>query len=74
MGFMNTLGHFGGSVAPAVTGFLLTFSNNSWNTVFYCSAVIYAAGAICWRFIPSTRPLDLEPQVLQFPANYSDTE
>jgi MFS family permease len=58
-GFMNTLGHFGGSVAPAVTGFLLTFTGHSWNTAFYCSAAIYAAGAICWRMIDSTQTLEL---------------
>jgi hypothetical protein len=28
-GFMNMLGHFGGSVAPAVTGVLLTLSGNA---------------------------------------------
>jgi len=50
-GFMNMLGHFGGSVAPAVTGFLLTSSNNAWNIAFYCSALIYAAGALCWMVI-----------------------
>ena len=46
-GFMNMLGHFGGSVAPAVTGFLLTVSGNAWNVAFYCSAAIYTAGALC---------------------------
>ena len=50
-GFMNMLGHFGGSVAPAVTGFLLTVSSNAWNLAFYCSALIYAAGALCWLLI-----------------------
>ena len=50
-GFMNMLGHLGGSVAPAVTGFLLTSSSNAWNIAFYCSALIYAAGALCWIVI-----------------------
>jgi MFS family permease len=58
-GFMNMLGHFGGSIAPAVTGLLLTWSGHAWNTVFYCSAAIYAAGALCWTLIDSTTALDL---------------
>jgi nitrate/nitrite transporter NarK len=63
-GFMNMLGHFGGSVAPTVTGLLLAYTGNAWNTVFYASAAIYAAGALCWRFIDPVTPLDLvsEPQ------------
>jgi MFS family permease len=59
-GFMNMLGHFGGSVAPTVTGYLLVATGNSWNIVFYVSAAIYAAGALCWAFIDSTTPLDLQ--------------
>ena len=50
-GFMNTFGHLGGSVAPAVTGLLLSVTGNSWTTVFLVSALIYAAGALCWRWI-----------------------
>lgn len=56
-GFMNTLGHFGGAVAPAVTGFLLAASGNAWQVAFYCSALIYAAGAVCWMFIDPVTPL-----------------
>jgi ACS family glucarate transporter-like MFS transporter len=52
-GFMNMMGHFGGSVAPAVTGFLLSATGNGWNTAFFISAFIYATGAICWMFIDS---------------------
>lgn len=54
-GFMNTLGHLGGSVAPAFTGLLLSFTGNAWNLAFYCSALIYAAGGICWAFIDPTQ-------------------
>lgn len=57
-GFMNTLGQVGASVAPALTGFLLAMSGNAWNVAFYCSAAIYAAGALCWVFIEPTTPLD----------------
>lgn len=57
-GFMNMLGHFGGSVAPAVTGLLLQWSGHAWNVTFYCSALIYAAGALCWALIDSTSLID----------------
>lgn len=50
-GFMNMLGHFGGSVAPTVTGLLLQWSGHAWNITFYLSALIYAAGALCWAVI-----------------------
>jgi MFS family permease len=56
-GFMNMLGHLGGSVAPAITGFLLSFTGNAWNRAFYCSAAIYAAGAVCWAVIDPVTPL-----------------
>ncbi len=50
-GFMNTLGQLGASIAPAVTGLLLQLTGNGWTFTFYASALIYAAGAICWMFI-----------------------
>jgi MFS family permease len=57
-GFMNMLGHFGGAVAPSVTGALLVWTGNGWNLAFYASALIYAAGALCWAFIDPVKPLD----------------
>lgn len=57
-GFMNTLGQLGASVAPAATGFLLQLTGNGWNFTFYASAVIYAAGAVCWIVIDPTTPLE----------------
>ena len=57
---MNTLGQLGGSVAPAVTGFLLLASGNAWNVAFYASALIYAAGGICWMLIDPLTRVDLE--------------
>jgi putative FmdB family regulatory protein len=60
-GFMNTLGQCGAAVAPAVTGFLLAWTGNAWNIAFHCSALIYAAGAVCWVFIDSTTPLSSHP-------------
>lgn len=58
--FMNMLGHFGGAVAPTVTGVLLAWSGNAWNLTFLVSASIYAAGAICWIYIDPVTPLDLD--------------
>jgi MFS transporter, ACS family, glucarate transporter len=58
-GFMNTLGQLGASIAPAATGFLLQLTGNGWNFTFYASALIYAAGAICWTIIDPTTPLDV---------------
>jgi sugar phosphate permease len=56
-GFMNTLGQLGASVAPAATGLLLQLTGNGWTLTFYASALIYAGGALCWRFIDSTKPV-----------------
>ncbi len=57
-GFMNMLGQFGGSVAPTVTGLLLAWTGNGWNLAFWASALIYAAGAVCWLFIDPVTPLE----------------
>ena len=56
-GFMNMLGHFGGSVAPAVTGMLLAWTSNGWEAAFLASAGIYAAGALCWIVIDPVTPI-----------------
>jgi MFS family permease len=61
-GFMNTLGQLGASVAPAATGFLLQLTGNGWNFTFYASALIYAAGAVCWSMIDPTTPLPAQSQ------------
>jgi MFS family permease len=61
-GFMNMLGHFGGAVAPAVTGALLVWTGNGWNLAFYASALIYAAGAVCWAFIKVDEGLPTAPR------------
>jgi ACS family glucarate transporter-like MFS transporter len=57
-GFMNMLGHCGAAVAPSVTGMLLAWTGNGWNIAFWASALIYAAGAVCWRFIDPVTQLD----------------
>jgi MFS transporter, ACS family, glucarate transporter len=61
-GFMNTLGQVGASIAPAITGFLLQLTSNGWNFTFYASALIYAAGALCWMRINPTAPLVIVPE------------
>jgi hypothetical protein len=43
-----------------VTGVLLSLTGNAWNVAFYCSALIYAAGAVCWKFIDPVTAVDLE--------------
>jgi len=50
----------GGSIAPAVTGFLLSIKGAGWDVAFYCSALVYAAGAVSWIFIDPVKQLDLE--------------
>jgi len=59
-GFMNTLGQLGGAIAPAITGFLLTFTGNAWNVAFYTSAAIYGAGAVCWMLIDPVKPVNFD--------------
>ena len=70
-GFMNTLGQLGASVAPAVTGFLLQLTGNGWNFTFYASALIYAAGAVCWMTIDPTTPLQDQLSPGLHPAHQS---
>ncbi|HUS06671.1 MAG TPA: MFS transporter [Bryobacteraceae bacterium] len=55
-GAMNTLGHVG-SVAPTVIGYLPTLSGNNWPLAFYASAVLSAAGGLCWIVLDSVTPL-----------------
>jgi len=60
-GAMNTLGQFGGAtVAPAVIGYILTWTNYYWAAVFYVSAAVYCCGILCWAFLDPVTPLDPE--------------
>jgi len=59
-GFMNMLGHLGGSVAPTLTALVLSTTHNHWSVAFYLSAAIYAFGTICWFIIDPATPLNLE--------------
>jgi MFS transporter, ACS family, glucarate transporter len=57
-GMMNTLGHLGGSLAPAIIGYLLAASGNNWNIAFYASAALYALGGLCWAVLDPVTRLD----------------
>ena len=58
---MNMMGHFGGSVAPTLIGYILVKTGYQWNVAFYCSAAIYSLGALCWMLIDPVTSLDVEP-------------
>ena len=55
---MNMMGHFGGSVAPTLIGYILVSTGYNWTMAFYCSAAIYSAGALCWMLIDPVTSLD----------------
>ena len=57
---MNMMGHFGGSVAPTLIGYILVKTGNQWSLAFYCSAAIYSLGALCWMVIDPVTSLDSE--------------
>jgi MFS family permease len=61
-GVMNTLGQFGGSIAPTLIGYVLAATHNDWTITFYISACVYLAGALCWSVLDPVTPLDTPPQ------------
>jgi MFS family permease len=58
-GTMNMAGQIGGAVGPLVIGFILQYLNQNWTLVFGISAVIYAAGGLCWMWIDPVTPVEL---------------
>jgi nitrate/nitrite transporter NarK len=58
-GAMNSWGNLGGAVAPAVIGYVLSWTHNNWNVAFYISAILYAAAIPCWIFLDSVTPLEV---------------
>ncbi len=56
---MNMMGHFGGSVAPTLIGYILVKTGYQWTMAFYCSAAIYSLGALCWMLIDPVTSLDV---------------
>ena len=59
---MNMLGCLGGSLAPLLTPYILKWTGQNWNAVFYVSATAYFLGGICWIFLDSVTPLDQTPK------------
>lgn len=57
-GAMNTLGQLGGTVAPALIGYILKWTDYNWSITFYVSAAIYFCGILCWTFLDPVTPLD----------------
>ncbi len=57
-GAMNTLGSVAGASSVIVVGYLLTWTGKDWTLTFLISALIYAAGALCWLFLDSHTPLE----------------
>jgi MFS transporter, ACS family, glucarate transporter len=57
---MNMTGHFGGSVAPALIGYILVKTGYNWALTFYTSAAIYCIGGVCWMLIDPVTSLDTE--------------
>jgi ACS family glucarate transporter-like MFS transporter len=62
-GFMNTVGNFGGMVAPLVVAFAAQ-RWGSWSFAFYVTALVYACGAIAWLVIDPTRQIAVEKRVM----------
>src|SRR5579883_671693 len=56
-GSMNMMGNLAAFVAPSFGGFLLDRSHNNWNLLLYIIALVYAAGALCWPFIDSSKEI-----------------
>jgi len=57
-GAMNTLGQLGGTVAPALIGYILKWTNYNWTATFYVSAAVYGCGILCWIFLDPVTCLD----------------
>jgi len=57
-GMMNTLGNIGGAICPLLIGYVLSWTNNNWNLTLYITALVYAAGILCWLYLDSTTPVE----------------
>ena len=57
-GSMNMFGSLGGGLAPLMAGYLLKWTGDHWNAVFYAAAAAYALGMLCWFTLDSTTPLE----------------
>jgi len=59
-GAMNMVGNIGGALSPLVIGYMLAWTNNNWNLIFYVSAVIQFLGILCWAFLDPVTPFDAQ--------------
>jgi sugar phosphate permease len=57
-GAMNMMGSIAGASSVIVVGYLLFWTHGNWTLTFLVSAVIYAAGGLCWLFLDSHTPLE----------------
>ncbi|MGA2116174.1 MAG: MFS transporter [Bryobacteraceae bacterium] len=57
-GAMNMTGNIGGALSPLSIGYMLSWTNNNWNFIFYVSAAVVALGIVCWAFLDPVTPFD----------------
>jgi MFS transporter, ACS family, glucarate transporter len=57
-GAMNMVGNIAGGFSPMITGYILAWTNNSWNVVFYVAAAVEFLGIACWAFLDPVTPFD----------------
>jgi ACS family glucarate transporter-like MFS transporter len=60
-GAMNSVGQFGGSIAPVAIAYILAASKNNWALTFYVSAAVYVLGTICWFVLDPVTLLGAQP-------------
>ena len=56
-GAMNSLGQFGGAVAPTVVGYLVESGPSGWDMALYSAAAVYVAAFLCWLSLDPVTPL-----------------
>ena len=61
-GAMNMVGNIGGALSPLAIGYMLAWTNNNWNLIFYVSAVVQFLGILCWAFLDPVTPFDVQAE------------
>ncbi len=64
-GAMNMFSSIGGALSPIVIGYLLAWTGKNWDLTFYVSAAVYFMGAICWLFLDSATPIEVESHLTE---------
>jgi MFS family permease len=59
---MNMVGCAGGGLSPLAIGYLLEWTGQNWDAVFYMSAAAYFLGFLCWIFLDPVTPIDSDPE------------